>query len=182
MELAWRQKSLNVDDVEQLRRNWMSPGAPRSAQYDEFNALAAMRALRLQFLRRETAESSKTYILQGEVDNVAEEIDGHTTGVYNGRQVLIEWEYYSSKWENIHKEEKAELMALKAEGLGVTPKPPELKILDCLGFVEASSRRHGYGFLYAFPSQGYRPSHDPLFTIGSRQAREDNDQTAPFEE
>jgi hypothetical protein len=153
MEFAWRQKSFNTDDIGQLRRNWMRPRALSSPRNDEFSALAAMRALRLQFLRRETGDSSKSYVLHYDNVDLAEEMDDHSTGLYNGQQVLIEWEYYSPKWEKISTKEKAELMALKAEGLGVTPKPPALKILDCLGFVETVSRRHGYGFLYAFPSQ-----------------------------
>jgi hypothetical protein len=154
MEFAWRQKSFQVDNIEQLRTNWMRPIAVSSPQYDEFSALAKMRALRLQFVHRETQDSSKNFILGYDDISSEDQMDEHTTCSYKGRRVLIEWEYYSSKWENISTEEKAELMSLKAEGLGVIPKPPTLKILDCLGFVEKASGRHGYGFLYAFPKEG----------------------------
>lgn len=153
MEFAWRQKLGHINNAEELRREWMRPGAVSSPQYDELSALAKMRVLRLQFLHRETSTSSKEYIRSYKDVNSEDEMDDHTTCLYNGQQALIEWEYYSSKWEQVSTTEKAELMALKAEGLGVTPKPATLKILDCFGFVEKLSGRHGYGFLYAFPSE-----------------------------
>lgn len=153
MELAWHQTALHTNNLEQLSSSWIRSEGPNDPQYHEISALAAMKALRLHFVQQRTEQASKDYFIPYSDDILLEKMDDHSVFRYNGKRVLIEWEYYDPKWDRMTTEKKALLMSLKAEGLGIKPKPPQLKILNCLGFIEKlTGRRRGYGFLYAFPS------------------------------
>jgi len=88
-----------------------------------------------------------------ERDNKA--ADGHVVGIYGGATpVLMETMYYDQSWEKIPAPERAVVMSRKAQCFNAKPRPPNLRLLECLGFFETggSGGRCGYSFVYRIPA------------------------------
>lgn len=165
MEILWEQISLDTRDIDRLNDIEINCRSVGRRQYSEVGSLAAMKSLRLQYLAIKGKDSRELLLKKADV-KLTGSIEGHSIGIHqNKRQVLVEWLTYSSKWKAMPLEQRTLLMELKAEGLGVKPKPAELRILDCLGFVEDSTEYYSYVFLYAFPDQYSMPGSAPLTTL-----------------
>jgi hypothetical protein len=95
--------------------------------------------------------------------------------------------YYDRSWENIPPSERTIVMALKAKGFSINPKPESLRLLQCLGFFEQSGSRPGYGFVYQIPQrEKVTDSSSPVTTLlhllilSAKRARTERYLNQPF--
>jgi hypothetical protein len=167
-EIAW------LESVESNKLSFPSSDADITAAYAVINDLgnegedsidlsshdmARMKAIRLYMLGgfRYSIED----LLHSTVDLTDKEtVKGHRYARFKiSTRVLVEWMHYRPSWANIPISQMTMIMQLKAQGFNVHPKPPGLRLLKCLGFVEESQdsgKRQGYGFLYEIPANEFK--------------------------
>lgn len=167
MNQAWRQSSINTDDIPRLA---MIEESSRRlpAPFSDIGKIAALKRLEIQ-LRKEVQEASaeqqallieSSRIEQGqqlsethglgwlELENdVADEEPEHTRD-----RVFIEWVLYSPSWEEQTDEEKI----LKMLGLAETlhgSRPDSFHVLDCVGVVPPGKELNhpGFGLVFRYP-------------------------------
>jgi serine/threonine protein kinase len=150
LEMIWRNMMLESTDQVDLLKIVDFTSSTDLRSYAEIRALAAMKAIDLSFSRT-TALATHNHRLVAEAFQRQHSFGYHDIGTYDGTRVLVEWIRYSPLWEDISADERSLRLQILAEGISQHPRPPDLRILDCIGFIETSSERHGYGFLYSFP-------------------------------
>lgn len=164
VENIWVNSMLETDDIDQLSHLEKALSLDRSNAYQKGAAMAMMRKLRLEMIRQPTSSSELRDLEFLPTDMTdRKDVYGHKIGVFKNRTAaIIEWMYYDDSWENISPSERTTVMALKAKGFGIEHKPESLRMLHCLGFVEQTDGRIGYGFIYEIPQKD--PVIDPAAT------------------
>jgi serine/threonine protein kinase len=150
LETVWRNMMLESTDQSSLLKIVDFASSVDLRAYAEIRALAAMKAIDNTFPRT-TALATHNHRLVAEAFQRQHSLGHHEIGTYEGTKVLVEWIHYSPLWEDVSADERSLRLQMLAEGISQHPRPPDLRILDCIGFIETSSERHGCGFLYTFP-------------------------------
>ncbi|KAI9775959.1 MAG: hypothetical protein M1839_000658 [Geoglossum umbratile] len=102
----------------------------------------------------------------------------HEYGIFRGQKVLVESMYFKTEIGAVSPSERCRVMQLKAKGFQLEPKPHDLRILKCLGFVDEVQRldgSNGYSFIYELPQEAVRPRRFQgmvtLFEVMDRTAK-----------
>lgn len=169
IERQWRHDSLSTYDTADLVDIEKISDTIGRPQYAEVSALAALRALNIAFSKNAIKTAKDRRLDAGDV-TVVETFGAHDVGIYQQKvRVLIEWTHYSDEWERIPVEEQSSRLNLVAEGLIHEPRPRDLRTLTCAGFFERrTSGKHGYGFIYPFPSPVQKPRSLREFLIRAK--------------
>ena len=165
---AWRQSSLNTDDVPKLA---MIEESSRTlpTPFSDIGKIAALKRLDLRFWDEGQKANSDQQDLLIESWRIEQERQlGETHGLgwlerdndvanrdrgIKRNKVFIEWVLYSPSWDAQTEEEKI----VKILGLAETlhqPKPDNFHVLDCVGVVPPGKELNhpGFGLVYNYPA------------------------------
>jgi hypothetical protein len=172
--VSWKAEIAWLNSVEDNKLSFPAPEADFAVEYPVLTAsgnngqcqidlsahdMARMKAIRLNLLRGFKYSIKNLLHSTKDLTN-KEDKKGHRYASFKTTtRVLVEWMYYRPSWEKIPVSQMLMAMELKAQGFNVHPKPPGLRLLKCLGFVEdsqESGKRQGYGFLYELPANEFK--------------------------
>lgn len=140
-----------------------------SPQYQDVGALAAMKYMSI-LVSQKTLENSEYFSIDAAMIRKDASIDDPETrsqtyhysyGYLPGeeRKILVEWKGYGAQWKKDIGDEKFEQIGAeifqRIQGLVAMlkhyPKPPEFRVLDCLGAFHHTQRQQ-FGIVYGFPT------------------------------
>ena len=156
-ERIWADFMLDAtDSIDQLSSLEKTLGSQRPVAYQQGSALTMMKRIRLEILHNSTNPELASLEISdsGDIQVDAKPTHGHQMGVYGTEtRVLIESIFYGPSWEKIPPAERTLVMTQRSIGFSPKPKPPSLRLLDCLGFFEAKrdSGQEGFSFVYQVP-------------------------------
>jgi serine/threonine protein kinase len=112
----------------------------------------------------------------------------HEYGFFKGQRVLVESIYFKPEADSVPPSERSRVMQLKAKGFQMEPRPRDLRILKCIGFVDEIQRsdgRNGYSFMYELPQEVIQQKRfrgmSSLFDVITRTMKSTSDQPCPQE-
>jgi serine/threonine protein kinase len=148
-EAFWHQAILNTDDRGVLKD--VDRALKRKyVVYDIAHAMTVMRKIRLDILHYDSLEGATeacTIALSDITFGHAQ--TSHEVGQYREHPVLIERMGFAS--DKVSAAQRKLIAGLKAESLGIEPKPKGLRTMHCIGTFEESGNPIRYGFVYRYP-------------------------------
>ncbi|PCH07914.1 Hypothetical protein PENO1_009170 [Penicillium occitanis (nom. inval.)] len=154
VEAEWLHRILESDNIQELTTVQSSlSNSGHTPVYERGSALAMMKKIRLEMLSNPSTGQYDNQLSAQDIE-YTDTFSGHQIGLFRkSTPVLVEWMYYSPRWESVSATQRALVMSLKAKGFGLTGKVEGLRVLDCLGFFEETKNNAGYGFVYKMPPQ-----------------------------
>ncbi|KUL90013.1 hypothetical protein ZTR_02800 [Talaromyces verruculosus] len=154
VEAEWLHQILESDNIQELTTVQSSlSNSGHTPVYERGSALAMMKKIRLEMLSNPSTRQYDNQLSAQDIE-YTDTFSGHQIGLFRkSTPVLVEWMYYSPRWESVSATQRALVMSLKAKGFGLTGKVEGLCVLDCLGFFEETKNNAGYGFVYKMPPQ-----------------------------
>lgn len=152
----WQHIILSADDMAVMDNIEEALSATRFSAFYATRALAAMKKIRLAMLEPQSsslADSDTGALLMDARDVLATSTASYTIGKLkkDNMPILVEWMWYSLRWDQVSPEQRSLVMRLRAQSFGLEKRPATLKTLDCIGLFEEKAPRLGYGFVYRIP-------------------------------
>lgn len=154
MASLWKQRLLQTDnqaDLGTIQSGSHAPSTPADI-YSEVSALAMAKreTLRLKLSESHDTERESFLLDSREFSPKVRTADYEIFSYQLHTPVLVEWIYPIEN--TLHSDRKGKRhLELLAKVLHLRSKPPELCVLDCLGFMLSNDVQTAYGFVYAFP-------------------------------
>lgn len=159
-EMLWvRSMLMDQDSTQWLNDLGNALNTENRPIYQRGAAMAIMRKIRLEFTKNEASDIDLQNLRTIHTKVVKfGKFSGHELAILEnvpsseGVPVLVETMHYDPSWEKVPPTERTIIMADKAKGFGVQPKPRDLRLLNCLKFFEVEDKnRTGYAFVYQVP-------------------------------
>jgi len=133
-----------------VSNTWSSP-------YSDLAALAStkLEIQRLSEDKNQDSEGESLLLISDELRIEREFSAGLSVGWYNDQQVFVELVSPTTKWNDMSEFQREQHMRFTTKIFCLPSKPSGFRVLDCLGFVmptTATSKQHGYAFVWAFPA------------------------------